>query len=196
MLGPCLYPVLHLASCFIVNLNLMTRCIRRYSRSPKCTVGVLYVPCGIDRVRGVASTCPLHTFLTYVIIIHTYTHVHTCTHAHTCTHMYTFTHMYTHIHTHARTHIFTFILSVPKTLSSDMDGKWTKEKEALHQRYQELKPHLSDASSHRVEQDMLGLQVRWSDLEKSLKRKRTGKCVDVCEDTCTGYVSGHMYRIC
>eukprot|EP00731_Ephydatia_muelleri_P016910 Em0010g8a len=44
------------------------------------------------------------------------------------------------------------------TLSSDMDGKWTKEKESLHQRYQELKPHLSEANSHRVEQDMLGLK--------------------------------------
>ncbi|KAL5468698.1 hypothetical protein EMCRGX_G029806 [Ephydatia muelleri] len=50
------------------------------------------------------------------------------------------------------------VAAILETLSSDMDGKWTKEKEALHQRYQELKPHLSEANSHRVEQDRLGLK--------------------------------------
>ena len=66
-------------------------------------------------------------------------------------------------------------LSVAKALSSDMDGRRSEEKESLHQRYGDLKPRLSEANAHKVEQAMLELQVRWSELCRVIARRTSGE---------------------
>ena len=66
--------------------------------------------------------------------------------------------------------------SVAKALSSDMEGRRSEEKESLQQRYGDLKPRLSEANAHKVEQAMLELQVRWSELQDTLRRRRAGGC--------------------
>eukprot|EP00731_Ephydatia_muelleri_P022154 Em0014g745a len=61
-------------------------------------------------------------------------------------------------------------------LSCEMDGKRGEEKETLHHSYETLKPHLSKANSHKVEQDMLQLEVKWEKLRDALRRKISELC--------------------
>ena len=56
-----------------------------------------------------------------------------------------------------------------------MDGKRGEEKETLHHSYETLKPHLSKANNHKVEQDMLELEVKLSELRRALPQRMSGK---------------------
>ena len=55
-----------------------------------------------------------------------------------------------------------------------MEGKRSEEKGTLHHSHEALKPHLSKANSHKVEQDMLELEAKWAELRDALRRKPSG----------------------
>ena len=56
-----------------------------------------------------------------------------------------------------------------------MEGKRSEEKGTLHHSHEALKPHLSKANSHKVEQDMLELEVKWAELRRIVPQRMSGE---------------------